>query len=323
MHHHVWQHLAMLLSLLCVGELGGARAAEQVHFRAWALATDNQPSGTSMRPTSPSALPSSSKPSSSGPAVARSVSTTLPVSEMGAQSGPDAFKALYESLANGSYSDWLKGGLTSWAAWTFLGALAACTCYRHKAVGLDSSIAGTPTEILARGHFNCLSDTETCACSLLCPGVRWADSATMAGAMHFWPAFLLFALMLLLNTLSHAFLNLGFFTVILLTYYRQSLRKKLGMQYCTCSTCVPDALFVLFCPCCAIAQEARSISVAYKEGTLTGIPVKLAYNSEDPDALGKDVSNMFFGEHAASDAMMPPPQQDVGEDPAVRKYPAA
>jgi len=178
---------------------------------------------------------------------------------------------------------WALGCLASWSIWTLAGSVVACCCYSHgsKSSTLGGSVGGSPQEIMLRGHFDCFADSETCACAFLCPAVRWADSASMAGLTHglrpFWPAFVVFVLLTLLNCLSRAWLVFGPFTAMGMVYSRHYVRKRLGLPFCTCSTIWLDCCYSMLCPFCAIAQEARAVSQGCATGELTGTPVKASY----------------------------------------------
>lgn len=58
----------------------------------------------------------------------------------------------------------------------------------------------------------------------------------------------------------------GAFTTFIMVIYRQGLRKMLSLPYGNFSTLAFDWCFVFWCPWCAIAQEARAVSDAYKAG---------------------------------------------------------
>mmetsp|Transcript_21954 Transcript_21954/g.50136 ORF Transcript_21954/g.50136 Transcript_21954/m.50136 type:complete len:154 (-) Transcript_21954:27-488(-) len=97
------------------------------------------------------------------------------------------------------------------------------------------------------------------------------------GLRPFWPAFAAFLLLTLLNCLMRCWLVFGPLTALGMVYSRHYIRKRLGMTFCTCSTVWLDCCFLMICPLCAIAQEARAVSQACATGALAGIPVKISY----------------------------------------------
>jgi len=100
--------------------------------------------------------------------------------------------------------------------------------------------------------------------SCLCPGVRWADSMSMAGIIGgYWTAFALFFLMCLVTGLSFGLPGWILMTIFMV-YFRMRLRTKFEME--------PSLLtdFCCYCWClpCVVAQEARHIEEAKSTGNM-------------------------------------------------------
>mmetsp|Transcript_56000 Transcript_56000/g.133431 ORF Transcript_56000/g.133431 Transcript_56000/m.133431 type:complete len:299 (+) Transcript_56000:73-969(+) len=172
--------------------------------------------------------------------------------------------------------DWLMQVLVLWLLYTAAGLLSIFICYRRED-GFDEEddkdeddIGGPgPKGILHQGHFNCLSHSETCFWAIMCPSVRWADTVSATGLLGFWTAYSIFALLMLLNLLGHMSAFIGIFTTLLILYFRVGIRQRLAAPS-TVLVCCKDFFFILMCPCCAIAQEARAVRRARLDGLLVG-----------------------------------------------------
>lgn len=55
----------------------------------------------------------------------------------------------------------------------------------------------------------------------------------------------------------------GIFTTGAMLYFRQKMRMVLDVEHGDFRTCFLDCCFLFWCPCCAIAQEARVVQEAY------------------------------------------------------------
>lgn len=161
------------------------------------------------------------------------------------------------------------------ASWTLviLTLLVALFCCYRPCSPPPTRIEGVPAlafedlqdlqKGFTNGHWMCLEDSSTCICSFLCPILRWSDTASLAYGLGFFAAFALISLMLLFNM----FVAVGpFFTAGLMCYYRQELRQKLKLDHHTCGTCCIDCCYVFWCPCCALAQEARIVKNGIQSG---------------------------------------------------------
>lgn len=112
-------------------------------------------------------------------------------------------------------------------------------------------------------HFNCLHDWDLMCLACFCPGLRWADTMHMAKLGSFGALFTLFACATFI-----AYFFPGS-VVLLLVYFRQQLRQKIGVPSWTCSSCCSDFWYALFCPWCLIVHEARVTN----EACLVGNPL--------------------------------------------------
>jgi len=143
-----------------------------------------------------------------------------------------------------------------WLLWFVAIITFALCCYTRNIEYSEATFSSSVVE-MEHGHFNCLVDSWTCCCTLWCPAVRWADSVSMMGVGGFWTVLLLFSVLVLLNTVTGGLYILGVCTACLMFYCRFFIRTKLDMEI-TWFTCLSDCLWVLCCPCCSIAQEARA-----------------------------------------------------------------
>lgn len=103
------------------------------------------------------------------------------------------------------------------------------------------------------------ADWRICLSSCLCWPVVWADtqSSEKLQFFPFWPGLLL---VVFLN--GSRFLTFGigpWLLLFLLVYSRQKMREKFDMPSGTCELICCDCLAWTFCPCCAVAQEARQV----------------------------------------------------------------
>lgn len=165
--------------------------------------------------------------------------------------------------------------LITWIIWAVLAVVAYFCCYRpmsplpERKVHLSHSSAAEVSQHLEKlfstGHFQCMQDSGICIFSFLCPSLRWADTTSLAGQMSFWAAFATFISVSFVNCISTGTIY-GLFTTFLILHFRHKLREKLGMQSWTFLTCCGDCCFICWCPCCAIAQEARIVKDAIELG---------------------------------------------------------
>lgn len=88
----------------------------------------------------------------------------------------------------------------------------------------------------------------------------------MIGFLDYWPAFIIFCMLSVMNQLT-AGLFIGVFFTFLLVFYRQKLRGVFDMPgQSTCQGYVEDFLCYCLCSPCAIAQEAAHIKFAAESG---------------------------------------------------------
>mmetsp|Transcript_29663 Transcript_29663/g.71282 ORF Transcript_29663/g.71282 Transcript_29663/m.71282 type:complete len:211 (-) Transcript_29663:45-677(-) len=112
----------------------------------------------------------------------------------------------------------------------------------------------------AHGLCGCADDgCGICCASFCCPALRWAETARLAGWCSFWVAVGVMAVV-----------HLGYFAgplgLILFagvgTLGRQKARTDFHLQI-NGATLVQDFLAYLFCPLCAVAQEAQQYEDAW------------------------------------------------------------
>jgi len=126
---------------------------------------------------------------------------------------------------------------------------------------VDESVKNSNLKQWSSSPFDCFADMPICLWSCCCPAVRWAGNMEMVGLLTFWVAFGLF---MGFEVLGMAGIGLGGLAIILmLTYFRNKIRQKFGMDGANeCGTVCGDCIFVCCCSCCAIAQEARHLKLA-------------------------------------------------------------
>lgn len=129
----------------------------------------------------------------------------------------------------------------------------------------NDGLSHTPEDLDGKWKFgfcDCWSDPCMCLLSWCCPAVRWADTVRMGGYLGFWCALPIYFIFSLLSN-SGAFIAGAIPLAMLGTYYRQKLRARFSIAYCTCGTIAFDCFAYCFCPCLAINQEARTMDEAY------------------------------------------------------------
>lgn len=156
----------------------------------------------------------------------------------------------------------------TWVIWFLLAFLVIQGCYVRGIVPEGNPKAvGDPERTLKSGQFDCFSDMSIFVCSVICLPIRWADTLSMANMLGFWKAFSAFAVLGFLNHLC--FLGVytwGVLTAGIMFFYRQQLRRKLSLTPWSYDFALLDGCYVLFCPFCAVAQEARVVKEAYEKG---------------------------------------------------------
>lgn len=170
-------------------------------------------------------------------------------------------------MSGSAYQAMVIQALISWVLFMIIALIVVHTCYKR---GLpnekDDDFKGNAKHTLESGHFGCFEDSYICFCSCCCMAIRWSDTISHAGLHAFWTAFALFALFGLLNDFTYGGFFFGIFTCALMTYCRQQLREKFGLPHFDVATVVIDCCYICWCPCCAVAQEARAVKEAYLAG---------------------------------------------------------
>jgi len=110
----------------------------------------------------------------------------------------------------------------------------------------------------------CAHHSSICLCSWCCYPLRLADTYAKEPfplLSNFWSALILICCLIGLGQLTFGFTHLIFFG--LAVYFRQQLRKQYGLESGG-FTWLMDSLTWIFCPCCAMAQEARQVEFVKK-----------------------------------------------------------
>jgi Cys-rich protein (TIGR01571 family) len=172
------------------------------------------------------------------------------------------------SALEGGYGGYFWRCVISWVIWIVLAFLVVQGCYvRGLIPEKDPRSTADPVTRLKSGHFDCFSDFSVCLCSVICLPIRWADTVSMANLLSFWKAFAIFAVAGLLNhVIFIGVYTWGVLTAGVMFFYRQQLRKKLFLNAWRYDVALLDCLYVLFCPFCAVAQEAMVVREAYETG---------------------------------------------------------
>lgn len=120
------------------------------------------------------------------------------------------------------------------------------------------------------GPFSCFGDPFICFFTVFCAPIRWADTVHMAGTFfNFWPSLGIMLCLMMLNIPTFGAL-FGLVLIAIEVYCRQKFRDKFKMDRNNCSSIVADCLMYIFCPLCAICQEARHVEEAHAVGWEAG-----------------------------------------------------
>lgn len=148
----------------------------------------------------------------------------------------------------------------SWSIYLVLAVLIWKCCYPGTPLKVgDKSVVESPAFTIKYGHFLCFQDPTICLCACFCPGLRWADTMNLIGFLQMGIGLSTFFFCGLLNGLAFTTAIYGPFTLLLILYYRHKLRAQFGLPSFSCGSCLVDFMYILFCPWCAIAQEARAV----------------------------------------------------------------
>lgn len=107
----------------------------------------------------------------------------------------------------------------------------------------------------------CANNPLLCIQGWCCMPCRWAHTHNGAGLIRYWPAVMVMGLLLFLSPMTAGVT--GLIALCILVFKRQDLRRKLGLKHTGGMTVLEDCCVYMFCGCCAIVQEARSV-----DGTL-------------------------------------------------------
>jgi len=176
----------------------------------------------------------------------------------------DCYQTLYgdimdvQSMTWKSYWRKVLECVGSWGIWTLLAiCIYSCGVYPDVKRVFVREEDPDPKRTFLKSHFGCFKSPRICLCSFCCPALRWADTEHMVGLLRTWAALALYVGAALVNCIFLESIWLGLATALLIILFRQRLRKKLALPNWTLGSCCIDFFFVCFCPCCAIAQEAR------------------------------------------------------------------
>lgn len=170
-----------------------------------------------------------------------------------------------------------------------LATLIAALLYVHV---LDKSAGPKLPEAVVRvdefqfGAFECgdvKTDWQICLCSWCCEWVRWSDTAShpQVDFLGFWPALLITTLLCAISSITYGATIPILLLIVVLC--RQRIRLAYGLPSGTFAVLAWDCCLWMWCPCCAIVQEARQVD--YVESRL----VKDSMNSFSDAFLASQV----------------------------------
>jgi len=106
---------------------------------------------------------------------------------------------------------------------------------------------------------DCDRDWQICLCSWCFEWVRWADTASnpQLQFIGFWPALAITTLLAAAATITFGATVLVLLLIVV--FCRQRIRVAYGLPRGTFMLLAGDCCLWMWCPCCAIAQEARQV----------------------------------------------------------------
>lgn len=184
------------------------------------------------------------------------------------------------SLKNIVLANWIQLTLSAsvWMALVIIIAIMYKNASRYyPEIGpkpLDPSSTQSELSEWQSEWYQCHRYPETFLWACCCPCVRWAHTMDLLQLVDYWPAFVIFFILEVLNQMT-AFAFVGICLTLVLVFYRQKFRKMFGMDnYGTCAGYAADCLGLLCCWPCLIAQEAHHVSQAAKMGWTKELAVK-------------------------------------------------
>lgn len=186
---------------------------------------------------------------------------------------PASFKPIpswysqFYGVMNSSYSKRVWMAFTSWVIYVIFALVIWTCCYPGPPVqAANPAGIEDPSDTLSKGHFSCLSSPGILCCACCCPGLRWADTMSSVGFLKITTGLSLAFFCAFLNGFANTCAVFGPFTILLALYYRQKLREEFKLSSWTCSNLCFDTLYIVICPWCALAQEARVVTHAMQRG---------------------------------------------------------
>lgn len=136
--------------------------------------------------------------------------------------------------------------------------------------------------------YQCYRYPEIFFWSCCCPCIRWAHTMDLLDFVDYWPAFLIFLLLSVLNQLT-AFVFFGLILTILLVFYRQKTRQIFGMEsQGSCGGVTKDFLGLCLCWPCFIAQEAFHVTEATRLGWTTELATKTGLGAKFEPSVSQE-----------------------------------
>jgi len=157
----------------------------------------------------------------------------------------------------------LQDMLLIWLTYVIVAMLVYLCCFHRSPERFPFDDLEDPSETMKSHHFGCLRTPRICCCAFFCPIIQWADTMKLARVLEIPLAIAMFAACAALNSMTLTGVMIqGAFTSLLIIYYRQKIREKFGLKSWTCQNCLIDFVYVCFCPCCAVAQEAQALKLS-------------------------------------------------------------
>lgn len=133
--------------------------------------------------------------------------------------------------------------------------------YRYTKLAFPQQPGRIGTGDFAYHLCGCFEDWKMSLISCCCWQLRWSDTIDKANLCKYWYAVVVF---IILSSFYGAMAVpiTGLLLVVIMTYYRQQLRKSFGFSKVGGCSVGEDFCTYFWCSCCAIVQEARQVEAA-------------------------------------------------------------
>lgn len=106
-----------------------------------------------------------------------------------------------------------------------------------------------------------MTDWRICFCGWFCPAVRWAETqgSSRVALGDFWQLLVLVALLQAFGPLSWSLTCIGLYVLAVVARHRMRTIYEMD-EVMTPASLAEDICVYMWCPCCAIIQEARQVA---------------------------------------------------------------